>query len=156
MTFVINALVPELWCSEFEVSLKFYTDILGFDVAQRRGCDPHAYLSLQGAQIMIAHWTLDGTWVPWRRQEMNRPYGRGINLQFFVPEVRGLYERVLAAGVKPLVEIYEDEIWKTDCMDRRRQFLISDPDDYVLRFAQSIGTRPLDPADDKNQDAQTV
>lgn len=154
MTFVINSLVPELWCSNFEVSLDFYTDILGFDVAQQRGGDLHAYLSLHGAQIMIAHWKLNGSWVPWHREDMDQPYGRGINLQFMVPDANGFYEMVLARGVKPLVEIYEDEIWKTDCMDTRRQFLISDPDGYVMRFAQSIRTRPVDPEDERKLNAQ--
>ena len=62
MTFHINSLVPELWCSNFENSLRFYRDVLGFSVAQRRGVDHHAYLSLQGAQLMLGAWERDGTW----------------------------------------------------------------------------------------------
>lgn len=147
MTFEIDSLVPELWCSDFEVSLKFYTTVLGFEIAQRRGSDPHAYLTLNGAQIMIAHWRLDGNWVPWLPDDMARPYGRGINFQFMVRDVDAMYEAVLARGSRPLLDIYDADIWKTDCMDTRRQFLISDPDGYVLRFAQSLGTRPVDNAD---------
>ena len=45
MIFTINSLVPELLCSDFEKSLTFYTETLGFTVAQRREKDPHAYLS---------------------------------------------------------------------------------------------------------------
>lgn len=154
MTFEINPLVPELWCSDFDASMKFYTTSLGFGVAQQRGNDPHAYLALHGAQIMIAHWKLDGNWVPWLAEDMAQPFGRGMNLQFIVPDVDDLYERVLSRGIKPLVEIYEDEIWKTDCMDTRRQFLISDPDGYVVRFAQSLKTRPMEPTDERRLDAQ--
>ncbi len=36
MTFEIKPLVPELWCSDFEASVNFYTATLGFDVAQQR------------------------------------------------------------------------------------------------------------------------
>lgn len=154
MTFVINPLVPELWCSNFDASIEFYTNVVGFEVAQRRGGDPHAYLSFHGAQIMLAHWELDGNWVPWYPEHMERPYGRGINLQFMVPDVDGLYEAALGRGAEPLVEIYEDDIWKSDCMDTRRQFMVSDPDGYVLRFAQSLRTRPVEEVDRKKLDAQ--
>lgn len=154
MTFEINRLVPELWCSDFEASMRFYVDLLGFDVVQQRGNDPHAYLSLHGAQIMIAHWELDGNWVPWLPDDMAQPFGRGMNLQFMVPDVDALYERVLSQRANPLVEIYQDEIWKTDCMDTRRQFLISDPDGYVVRFAQSLRTRPVKPDDERKLDVQ--
>lgn len=154
MTLEINPLVPELWCSDFEASMKFYTTTLGFDVAQQRGGDPHAYLAFYGAQIMIACWKLDGNWVPWLPDDMAPPFGRGMNLQFMVPDVDALYEKVLSQGVKPLIKIYEDEIWKTDCMDTRRQFLISDPDGYVVRFAQSLRTRPVEPDDERKLNAQ--
>lgn len=154
MTFQINPLVPELWCSDFEVSINFYTAILGFDVAQQRGSDPHAYLALYGAQIMIAHWKLDGNWMPWLPEDIAHPFGRGMNLQFMVPDVDSLYENVRSRGAKPLIEIYEDEIWKTDCMDVRRQFLVSDPDGYVVRFAQSLRTRPVEPEDERKLRAQ--
>ncbi|MGX0904091.1 catechol 2,3-dioxygenase-like lactoylglutathione lyase family enzyme [Roseovarius sp. MBR-79] len=154
MEFEINALVPELWCSDFEASIEFYTTVLGFEIAQRRGNDPHAYLTLDGAQVMIAHWKLDGNWAPWLAEQMARPYGRGVNFQFMVPDVDRIYEAVLARGAKPLLDIYNADIWKTDCMDTRRQFMILDPDGYVLRFAQSLGTRPVDDADIKRLNEQ--
>lgn len=143
MTFSIQPLVPELWCSDFETSMQFYTDVVGFEVAQRRGTDPHACFRLQHAQIMIAHWTFDGSWEPWLPHQMEKPFGRGINLQFMVENVQDLFDRVVAAGVTPFRPLYDAEIWRTDCMDTRRQFMILDPDGYVLRFAQSIVTRPV-------------
>ena len=85
---------------------------------------------------------------------MARPYGRGVNLQFMVPDVDRMYELVLARGTKPLLDIYDADIWKTDCMDTRRQFMISDPDGYVLRFAQSLSTRPVDDTDHAKLDEQ--
>lgn len=48
MTFRINTLVPELWCSDFQKSIEFYVKTIGFKVAQQRNNDPHAYLSLEG------------------------------------------------------------------------------------------------------------
>lgn len=144
MSFSINPLVPELWCSDFQASIDFYTGTLGFEVAQQRGRDPHAYLSFQGAQIMIAHWTFDGSWEPWYPKPLERPFGRGINFQFLIEGVQELYDRVCEKGFEPFLEIYDSEIWKSDCIDTRRQFMVLDPDGYALRFAQSLETRPID------------
>lgn len=150
MTFEIEPLVPELWCSDFERSMRFYTDSIGFKVAQRRGQDPHAYLSLNGAQIMIAHWTLDGRWEPWHPEALERPFGRGINFQFMVDDVQYVYDRLLLKGIKLFRDFYTSEIWKTTCMDTRRQFMVLDPDGYLLRFSQSVSTRPVTEADHKS------
>lgn len=154
MTFEINSLVPELWCSDFEASMAFYTTVVGFEVAQQRGNDAHAYLSLHGAQIMLAHWQLDGSWEPWHPEPMARPYGRGVNFQLMVPDIDGLYVAVLSRGTRPFRTIYDADIWKTDCIDTRRQFMILDPDGYVLRFAQSLRTRPVNATDHKKLDDQ--
>lgn len=147
MTFEIEPLVPELWCTDFEKSMAFYTDTIGFEVVQQRGQDPHAYLSLNRAQIMLAHWTIDGSWEPWHPKPMERPFGRGINFQFMVDNVQGLHDRVCSLGIKPFVDLFEAEVWKTDCMDTRRQFIVLDPDGYLLRFAQSVRTRAVTDSD---------
>lgn len=39
--FAINSLVPELFCSDFAQSLRFYGNHLGFEVVQRRRNDAH-------------------------------------------------------------------------------------------------------------------
>jgi catechol 2,3-dioxygenase-like lactoylglutathione lyase family enzyme len=147
MTFEIEPLVPELWCSDFRKSMEFYVDCIGFDVAQQRGQDPHAYLSLNRAQIMIAHWTLDGSWEPWHPEALKRPFGRGINFQFMIDDVQRLHDRVRSKGIKPFRDLYESEVWKSHCMDTRRQFMILDPDGYLLRFSQSVSRRPVTDAD---------
>jgi catechol 2,3-dioxygenase-like lactoylglutathione lyase family enzyme len=150
----INRLVPELWCADFERSLAFYTEDLGFAVVQRRGRDPHAYLSLQEAQIMLAHWPLEDDWAPWRHEDMAHPFGRGINLQFMVTGIDEIHARLLARGAQMHLALYDADIWRGNCMDRRRQFMILDPDGYALRFAQSLGTRPVEAADLARLDAQ--
>lgn len=142
--FQINGLVPELWCSDFDESLRFYTDVLGFSVSQRRGSDPHAYLSLQGSQIMLASWKQHGAW---ETGPFEQPLGRGINFQILVDNVREMYAGVLAAGVKPFVELYTRWYWRTDRMDKRTEFGILDPDGYLLRFSQVESDRPVEQFD---------
>lgn len=140
MSFEINSLVPELWCSDFDKSYKFYIDVLGFTVAQHRGNDQHAYLSLQGSQIMIASWEQDGTWEP---APLEKPYGRGINMQILVFDVRELYRRVIANGYKPFVDLYSKSYWRTDRTDERIEFAVLDPDGYLLRFTQVESYRSI-------------
>ncbi len=145
--FHINSLVPELWCTNFEESFKFYTEILGFNVAQRRSNDPHAYLELQESQIMIAWWEHDGSWEPWMPQPFEKPYGRGINFQFLVSNVRDIYKEVLAAELSPFLDLETKSIWRTDRIDERTQFMLLDPDGYLLRFAQVDSWQEIEQSD---------
>ncbi len=143
----INSLVPELWCSDFEESLRFYTETLGFEVVQRRGQSLHAYLDLEGAQIMLAHWKQDGSW---ETAQLQKPFGRGINFQIVVKNVRQIYQAVRCSGVKPFVEIYTNDYWRTDRMDKRKEFAVLDPDGYLLRFTQILSDRPIEQSDLEN------
>ena len=145
----INSLVPEFWCSDFEESLDFYTNVLGFAVVQRRDHSFHAYLELGGAQIMLASWQQDGTW---ETGEFERPFGRGINFQILIEDAQELYERILAKGVKPFVEIYTKDYWRTDRMDKRKEFAVLDTDGYLLRFTQIMSHRPIGQSDLDNLD----
>jgi catechol 2,3-dioxygenase-like lactoylglutathione lyase family enzyme len=147
MSFGINPLVPELWCSDFERSLNFYTETLGFSVAQRHGGESHAYLSFAGAQIMIAHWAFTGEWEPWMPEPLDKPFGRGVNFQFMTDDVRGLHARVTQAGIAPFVGLHSKSYWRTDRIDERTQFAVLDPDGYLLRFAQVDSCRPIGPAE---------
>ena len=147
----INSLVPEFWCSDFKESLDFYTKVLGFTVVQRRERSSHAYLEFEGAQVMLASWEQDGTW---ETAELAKPFGRGLNFQILVEDAQDLYEKILANGINPFVEIYTKDYWRNDRMDKRLEFAVLDPDGYLLRFSQIISNRPIEQSDldklDKN------
>ena len=92
---------------------------------------------------MIAWWQHDGAWEPWFPKPMERPYGRGINLQFMVNNVRQIHSDVVSAGVQPFLELYTTSTWRTDRMDERTQFMVLDPDGYLLRFSQVDSHRAI-------------
>src|SRR3989344_2587840 len=80
-----NSLIPELRTSDFAKSLGFYTKILGFKLEYERKKSQFAFLSLEDTQIMIEQNTPE-----WNTTELDLPYGRGINLQITVKNVKPL------------------------------------------------------------------
>lgn len=132
-------LVPELQVSDFSKSLTFYTDLLGFSVVYSRPEEKFAYIKRGNAEIMLEEPTNpDRTW---NTAELIHPYGRGINFQIEVGDVDSLYERTKIASLVPFLDIEEKWYQKDAVRVWNRQFLIQDPDGYLLRFYQGLGTR---------------
>lgn len=135
----MTVLVPELYVSDFEVSLDFYTRELGFTIRYRRDHDRFAYLERHGAELMIEE-PVGRTWL---LDHLERPYGRGINLQIASPDVQDLYHRLRGCEIIQPIE--------TKCYRRQSdevdqlQFVLADPDGYLLRFSQVLRVRPLNP-----------
>ena len=130
-------LVPELYCSDFEASLRFYVDVLGFTVLYARAEDRFAMLEREGAQIMIEQ-PVGRAWV---MGELVRPFGRGVNFEIECSDVDALYRRVRASGATVFLEM-EEKWYRRDGVEvGNRQFIVQDPDGYLLRFAQDLGVR---------------
>ena len=128
-------LVPELLVSDFTASLDFYVRLIGFTVRYDRPAEKFAYLDLGGAELMIEQET--DFWLTAKRE---KPYGRGINLQIEVTDLDGILARLLAAGIvlfRPVEEAWyrAGGHYAGNC-----QFLVQDPDGYLLRMFQDLGT----------------
>lgn len=133
-----SRLVPELLVSDFAASLAFYTGVLGFAVAYDRPEEHFAFLDLDGAQLMLEQ--ADGTWFT---GAMERPFGRGINLQIEVAAIAPLLARLDTIGW-PLYRQPSDEWYRCgDMLLGNRQFLVQCPDGYLLRFFEDLGERPV-------------
>lgn len=138
-------LVPELLCSDMARSIAFYRDVLGFKILYERPEESFAYMDLGGASIMLEQ---ESDY--WFTGKLERPYGRGINFEIGVDDVDALYRRVKAADVTLFREIEERWYRRDDQEVGNRQFLVQDPDGYLLRFAQDLGTRAATAAEDKS------
>ncbi len=134
-----NALVPELYCSNFAQSRTFYTEVLGFQVLFEREENRFAYLEREGAQLMFEERT-DGPRT-WLAAPLEPPYGRGISLQIWTRDVDALYQRVMASEAVVFLPIEEQWYRRNDVLVGNRQFVVQDPDGYLLRFAQDLGER---------------
>ncbi len=132
-----NRLIPELCVSDLERSLYFYVKILGFKINYFRPETRFAFLSRQGSQIMIEQ----NANSPWSTGKLARPFGRGINLQMTVdklePLLKSLKRHRYPLKVKPGLNWYR----KGKSLLGVRECLVTDPDGYLLRFAEEIGTR---------------
>lgn len=134
-----NRLIPELAVSVFNKSLDFYTRVLGFRVECKREEDRFALLSLQGAQLMIEQHK-EGS--EWSTGKLERPFGRGINLQIEVDSIEPILAALEREG-HPIKLGPKDSWYRNgDIMVGSREFLVMDPDGYLLRFGQDLGTRP--------------
>lgn len=131
-------LVPELDVSDFARSLRFYVDLAGFEVLYERPEDDFAYLSLDGAELMIERG--EGLW---STGPLERPYGRGINFQVMVSDVEAVHQRFVARDYPVMVPIEERWYRRDDVYVGQKQFLVKDPDGYLLRFGQDLGIRPV-------------
>ena len=134
------ALVPELSVMDFEKSLTFYTDVLGFEVAFSRPEERFAYLQLGQAQLMLDQF-VEGT--SWQTGEMNYPLGRGMNLEIVTHDINALLERLNAENYPLKVPLEERWYRQDEVLNGQKQFLVMDPDGYLLRFVEPVGTRPM-------------
>ena len=130
-------LTPELDVSDFAASLRFYVDVVGFRVLYERRDEAFAMLEREGARLMI-----EAAVGPGRRfasAPLEQPYGRGVNFQIRVSDARTLYAHIGDAGVARLVLL--EEKWYDIAGDRKgnRQFVVADPDGYLLRFFEDLG-----------------
>lgn len=138
---VFNKLVPELLVSDIEQSLNFYCQVLGFEIEYERREDSFAYLSFCGSQIMLEQ--QDDEDSAWTVGPLVKPYGRGVNFSIECVDANALASKIEQAGYA-LRKPVEDRIYRQDTYEHvQRNFLVQDPDGYLLRFAQSMNTHPV-------------
>lgn len=132
-------MIPELSVSDFNKSIKFYVNLLGFKVEYKRDEDNFAFLSYCDIQIM-----LEKINEYWKAGVLEHPYGRGINFQFKIKNVTELYKRLEKEDYPIFVELEENWYRVNDYYYGLKEFLIIDPDGYVLRFSEEIGIKEIE------------
>ncbi len=132
-------LTPELSCTDIKRSLAFYVGVLGFSIQYERPEEGFAMLERQGTRLMLDEMRA-GTRT-WLTGSMEPPFGRGVNFQIETTAVDDLYAKVRAAGIPVFMEI-EEKWYRRDGFELgNRQFLAQDPDGYLLRFFEDLGSR---------------
>ena len=123
-----NSLIPELSVSNIENSKRFYEN-LGFKIIYERIEDKFCFMQLEDNQIMIEEQNNN-----WNVGKMEYPYGNGINISMYVNDVKKLYGDLKVKQVKLFMDLKVNEYRVDDVVFQDKEFLVQDPDGYLLRF----------------------
>ena len=140
MTIHFNSLIPELSISNFEKSLDFYARVLGFSVEYKREEEGFAFLALDQTQLMIDQ---IGKGRTWKTGKFEHPLGQGINFQIQVKSIQPLLNNLKENNIQLFLEPEEKWYRTGNAEAGNRQFLVQDPDGYLLRFTEDLGERPI-------------
>lgn len=123
-----NRLIPELSVSNIEISKRFYLQ-LGFQIVYEREKDKFAFLELEGNQLMIEevnnHWSTG---------VLEYPFGRGINISMTIDDVEAFYKDLQKKKIPFFKELMTNDYEANGTIYHDSEFLIQDPDGYLLRF----------------------
>jgi len=95
-------------------------------------------LFLQGSQIMINE---KNGW--WETGKLDFPLGRGVNFQIEVDNVVSLVKSLTDNNYPFYQKLEETWYRKGNVEVGHKEFLVQDPDGYLLRFAQDLGERSI-------------
>lgn len=128
-----NVMVPELTVLNFKESLDFYTNVLGFVIKYQRNNPDFAYLVYEKqVQLMIEAYHETG----WDTGELEYPLGRGINLQIEVTNVESIISSLKKRNYSLFRELKYSEYIEGDIIHGQKEFLVQDPNGYLLRFCE--------------------
>lgn len=134
-------IVPELAVTDWRGSQQFYLTVLGFHVVYERDEEGFALLRREGAELMIDEIGRGRTFVP-DGASLDPPLGQGMNLEIPARSIDPLVTALRDAGVSLHLPLEEKWYRGGGAEHGVRQFVVSDPDGYLLRFSQSLGQRP--------------
>ena len=133
-----NALVPEFIVKDLDRSTYFYVDVLGFNIEYDRTEERFLFLSFGGAQLMLLE---DNDSEHSRTGPMEYPRGQGVNFSIAAPDVSCLSKVLEAKQYSIRIPVREQWHRQNQIEHGERQLWIMDPDGYLLRFIEDLGTR---------------
>ncbi len=127
-----NRLLPELSVTDINKTKAFYIDLLGFKLEYEREENKFMFLSFEGSQFMFEQIHEDG----WNTADLEYPLGRGINFSIETDNIDILYQKLLDANYPLFRPMMTSQYRMNDEWLQQKQFLVQDPDGYLLRFNQ--------------------
>ena len=144
-----NALYPELIVANIERSTHFYTSALGFKIEYSRPEERFQFLSFGKAQLMLLednHIGVDDTEHDTghsRTGPMEYPRGQGVNFSISAPDV-AFIAKALELNNYPIRIPVRDQWHRQNKIEHgEKQLWVMDPDGYLLRFIESLGSRDV-------------
>lgn len=123
-----NKLIPELTVRDINVSKDFYLK-LGFKIMYEREENNFCFVEMDGNQIMLDQ--INGNW---EVAPLEYPFGRGINISMSIDNIEEVYARIVEDDIKLYKTLETHSYRVNDKVYDDKEFLIQDPDGYLLRF----------------------
>ena len=79
----------------------------------------------------------------WETGEVEYPLGIGINFQIDVTNINDIYSRLKDENYKIFVGMEDHWYRKDDVLMGCREFLVQDPNGFLLRFSQDLEDREV-------------
>lgn len=137
-----NQMIPEFDVFNLEESIHFYVDLIGFYIEYDRKEDRFAFLQFENVQLMIQE--IDKENNKWGTGELKYPLGVGINFQIDVTNIDEIYSRLKKENYKIFVDMEDHWYRKDNVLMGCREFLVQDPNGFLLRFSQDLENREIE------------
>lgn len=137
---MMRRLTPELDVASLDRSLAFYVEVLGFRILFDRPEERFAYLDLDGIRLMLEEAAGPGR--RFRIAPLEHPYGRGVNFQIEVEDVDAIHARIRQAELDLVIPLEVRWYRRGQIEYGKQQFVVADPDGYLLAFYRNLGQRP--------------
>mgnify|MGYP002860242333 CR=1 FL=1 len=134
-----NKNIPELSVTNLENSLNFYKTA-GFKIEYDRPENKFAFISLGEIQFMLQE--ISDT-DKWDVAPLSYPFGNGINFQLEVENLDEIYNSFKNSNYKITFDIEENWYRQDNRLLGNKEFLIQDPDGYLLRFSEDLGEKEI-------------
>ena len=134
-----NKNIPELSVTNLENSLKFYKTA-GFKLEYDRPENKFAFISLGEIQFMLQEFSITDKW---NIAPIAYPFGNGINFQLEVDNIGDIYSNLKNANYEITFDIEENWYRQDNKLLGNKEFLVQDPDGYLLRFSEDLGERKI-------------
>lgn len=134
-----NKIIPELSVTNLENSLNFYKTI-GFKIEYERPENKFVFISFGNIQFMLQEISENDKW---NVSPLSYPFGNGINFQLEVDDINKIYKSLVDNNFEITFEIEENWYRQDDKLLGNREFLVQDPDGYLLRFSEDLGEKQL-------------
>ena len=134
-----NKIIPELSVTNLENSLNFYKTA-GFKIEYDRPENKFAFISLGQIQFMLQEIDENDKWTV---APLSYPFGNGINFQLEVDNLDVIYNNLKNIDYKIAFDIEENWYRQDDKLLGNKEFLVQDPDGYLLRFFEDLGEKDI-------------
>ena len=135
-----NKIIPELSVTNLNNSLKFY-ETIGFKIEYERPENKFIFLSMGEIQFMIQEISDNDKWDV---APLLYPFGNGINFQLEVSNVQKIYDALKNNHYEITFEIEENWYRQDNKLLGNKEFLVQDPDGYLLRFTEDLGEKNVE------------